>query len=47
MAWTAGLWVRLFNAKKDAAAGGGPQLEGLAGEMRERLSQVRLPPRPR
>ena len=29
-AWAAGLWVRLFNAKKDAADGGGPQLDRLA-----------------
>ena len=29
LAWTAGLWVRLFNAKKDAADGGGPQLDRL------------------
>ncbi|HET9895880.1 MAG TPA: hypothetical protein VFQ44_13210 [Streptosporangiaceae bacterium] len=36
-AWAAGLWVRLFNAKKDAAEGGGPQLDRLAGEVDERL----------
>jgi hypothetical protein len=36
-AWTAGLWVRLFNAKKDAADGGGPQLDRLADEIDERL----------
>jgi Phosphotransferase enzyme family len=51
MAWAAGLWVRLFNAKKDAADGGGPQLERLAGEITERLSRAgfrRLsPPSPR
>jgi hypothetical protein len=41
-AWTAGLWVRLFNAKKDAADGGGPQLERLAAEMPERLSMAGL-----
>jgi Ser/Thr protein kinase RdoA (MazF antagonist) len=40
-AWAAGLWVRLFNAKKDAADGGGPQLDRLAGEIADRLS---LPP---
>jgi hypothetical protein len=37
-AWAAGLWVRLFNAKKDAADGGGPQLDRLAGEVSERLA---------
>ncbi|HEY5985000.1 MAG TPA: hypothetical protein VIV12_01270 [Streptosporangiaceae bacterium] len=36
-AWGAGLWVRLFNAKKDAAAGGGPQLDRLASEIDRRL----------
>jgi hypothetical protein len=35
--WAVGLWVRLFNAKKDAA-GGGPQLDRLAGEIAERLA---------
>jgi len=39
-AWAAGLWVRLFNAKKDAGAG--PQLDGLAGEIAERLSLAAL-----
>jgi aminoglycoside phosphotransferase (APT) family kinase protein len=33
LAWTAGLWVRLFNAKKDAADGGGPQLDRLAPKL--------------
>jgi len=42
VAWTAGLWVRLFNAKKDAADGGGPQLDRLASEITERLSRARL-----
>jgi hypothetical protein len=37
-AWAAGLWVRLFNAKKDAADGGGPQLDRLAGEIADRLA---------
>jgi hypothetical protein len=37
-AWAAGLWVRLFNAKKDAADGGGPQLDRLADEIGERLA---------
>lgn len=36
-AWTAGLWVRLYNAKKDATEGGGPQLDRLADELDERL----------
>ena len=42
MAWTAGLWVRLFNARKDAADGGGPQLDRLADEIPERLSRAGL-----
>ena len=42
LAWTAGLWVRLFNAKKDARQGGGPQLDGLAAEMPERLARAGL-----
>jgi hypothetical protein len=37
-AWAAGLWVRLFNAKKDAAYGDFPELDQLAGEIDERLS---------
>ena len=41
-AWAAGLWVRLFNAKKDAASGGGPQLDRLAGEVGERLTLAAL-----
>ena len=41
-AWAAGLWVRLFNAKKDAAAGGGPQLDRLAGEIGDRLALAAL-----
>jgi hypothetical protein len=41
-AWAAGLWVRLFNAKKDAADGGGPQLDRLAGEIGERLALAGL-----
>jgi Phosphotransferase enzyme family len=35
-AWAAGLWVRCFNAKKDAVVGGGPQLDRLAGEVAAR-----------
>ena len=45
LAWTAGLWVRLFNAKKDAADGGGPQLDRLAAEVAERLGRAGLPAR--
>jgi Ser/Thr protein kinase RdoA (MazF antagonist) len=41
-AWRAGLWVRLFNAKKDAADGGGPQLGRLAAEIGERLAPAAL-----
>ncbi len=41
-AWAAGLWVRLFNAKKDAAEGGGPQLDRLAGEIDDRLAQAAI-----
>jgi len=37
-AWAAGLWVRLFNARKDVADGGGPQLDRLEGEVGERLA---------
>jgi len=36
VSWAAGLWVRCFNAKKDAVVGGGPQLDRLAGEVAER-----------
>jgi Ser/Thr protein kinase RdoA (MazF antagonist) len=41
-AWAAGLWVRLFNAKKDAADGGGPQLDRLASEIGDRLTRAAL-----
>lgn len=41
-AWAAGLWVRLFNAKKNAAAGGGPQLDRLADEIAQRLELAGL-----
>ncbi|MGH3165801.1 MAG: hypothetical protein ACRDN0_07885 [Trebonia sp.] len=34
--------VKVFNAKKDAADGGGPQLVRLAGEMGERMSRAGL-----
>jgi hypothetical protein len=41
-AWAAGLWVRLFNARKDAARGGGRQLDSLEGEVDERLACAAL-----
>jgi hypothetical protein len=41
-AWAAGLWVRLFNAKKDATEGGGPQLLRLREEIDERLDRAGL-----
>jgi hypothetical protein len=41
-AWAAGLWVCLSNAKKDAVAGGGPQLDRLAGEIDDRLTFAAL-----
>lgn len=41
-AWAAGLWVRLFNAKKDASDGGGPQLDRLASEIGDRLARAAL-----
>jgi Ser/Thr protein kinase RdoA (MazF antagonist) len=41
-AWSAGLWVRLFNAKKDATEGGGPQLQRLGDEIEERLHRAGL-----
>ncbi|MHB8449855.1 MAG: phosphotransferase [Mycobacteriales bacterium] len=40
--WAAGLWIRLYNAKKDAGAGGGPQLDLLARDYEERLRHVEL-----
>lgn len=43
-AWAAGLWVRLFNAKKDATKGGGPHLHRLRGELHERLQHAGLDP---
>jgi hypothetical protein len=42
VAWSAGLWVRLFNAKKDATEGGGPQLDRLRDELDERLNKAGL-----
>lgn len=41
-AWAAGLWVRLFNAKKDATERGGPQLDRLRTELHERLHHAGL-----
>jgi hypothetical protein len=41
-AWAAGLWVRLFNAKKDESDGGGPQLDRLRDEIDERLNRAGL-----
>jgi hypothetical protein len=40
--WAAGLWVRAFNAKKQRMAGGGPQLDRLAGEVAERAARAGL-----
>jgi hypothetical protein len=34
--------VRLFNARKDVADGGGPQLDRLEGEVGERLALAAL-----
>lgn len=42
LAWAAGLWVRLVDAKMAAAEGGGPQLDRLVGEMDERLANAGL-----
>jgi hypothetical protein len=41
-AWAAGLWVRLFNARKDAANGGSPQVDRLEVEVDERLACAAL-----
>lgn len=46
-AWAAGLWVRLFNAKKDAASGGGLELDRLAAEVGDRLDLAGLSALPR
>jgi hypothetical protein len=40
VAWAAGLWVRCFNAKKDAVLRGGPQLDRLAGEVAARANNA-------
>jgi hypothetical protein len=42
LAWAAGLWIRLFNAKKNAFDGGGPQLDLIEDDYRERLSLAGL-----
>lgn len=40
--WAAGMWVRLYNAKKDEVRGGGPQLDRLLGEMSDRVALAAL-----
>lgn len=42
VAWAAGLWIGLYNAKKDAVDGGGPQLDLLERDCEERLQRVRV-----
>lgn len=42
VAWAAGIWVRTFNAKKQAADGGGPQLDALGSDVAVRLRQLAL-----
>ncbi len=42
LAWAAGLWVRAYNGKKDAANGGGPQLDLLADQVNARLRHAAL-----
>ena len=41
-AWAAGLWVRLFDAKMEAASGGGLELDRLSGEIAQRLERAGL-----
>jgi hypothetical protein len=41
-AWAAGLWTRLYNAKKDAVDGRGPQLDSLALDYVARLNAAGL-----
>jgi hypothetical protein len=41
-AWAAGLWVRLFDAKMEAASGGGRELDRLSGEIARRLERAGL-----
>jgi hypothetical protein len=43
-AWAAGLWVRLFDAKVEAADGGDSQLDRLAAELPDRLALAALSP---
>ena len=43
-AWAAGLWVRLLDAKMEAAEGGGPQLDRLARELPDRLTLGQIKP---
>ncbi len=40
--WAAGIWIRSYNAKHDAAKGGGPQLDLLSDEIGIRLRQAGL-----
>jgi hypothetical protein len=40
VAWAAGLWVRLFDAKQEAADGSGPLLEGIEAELAVRSRQA-------
>ena len=40
--WAAGIWIRAYNAKHDAAGGGGPQLDLLAAEIRARRDHAGL-----
>ena len=37
-AWAAGLWTRLFDARQEAADGGGPLLDRLGDELGDRLA---------
>jgi Phosphotransferase enzyme family len=41
-AWAAGLWVRAFNAKKDAVVGGGLEFDCLEAQIAERSSLAGL-----
>lgn len=40
VAWAAGIWVQTFNAKKQAADGGGPQLDALGSDIAVRLRHL-------
>lgn len=41
-AWAAGLWVRLFDARMEAASGDGRSLDRLSGEIAQRLERAGL-----